>query len=106
MKVKVNRQLSAGKYHVNFEVSDFAPEEIAKMSSFGIPMVSLRWTANNTPTIGSVPITQIGRGLDAIFDTEQVAKKYQEEVLTQIKTALQRLRESKDEFSSSEEVSV
>jgi 5-hydroxyisourate hydrolase-like protein (transthyretin family) len=25
MRVKVNRQLNAGKYHVNFEVGDFTP---------------------------------------------------------------------------------
>jgi hypothetical protein len=106
MKVKVNRQLSAGKYHVNFEVGDFATEEIAKMSSFGVPTITLRWTINNANSLGPVGLTQINRGLDAIFDSEQAAKKYQEDVLAQIKAAIERLRGSKDEFSASEEVNL
>lgn len=35
MKLKVNRQLSGGLYHVDFSVGDFSSEEVAKMGSFG-----------------------------------------------------------------------
>jgi hypothetical protein len=106
MKIKVNRQLSAGKYNVNFEVSDFAPEEVAKMSSFGIPTIELQWMSSNDVVGGRVPLTQIQPRFSAVFGTEQAAKEYENKVMTQVKAAIQLLRESKDEFSSSEEVTL
>ena len=90
---------------MNFEVGDFTAAELAKMSSFGVPSVTLVWvTAPGGRLSGQIAINQIGKRFDATFDTEQEAKKYEEGVLTQIRTAMQRLRESKDDFSSTEEV--
>jgi hypothetical protein len=106
MKVKVNRQLKAGRYNVNFEVSDFTPEEVAKMSSFGVPTIELQWMSGNDAVGGRLPLTQIQPRFNAVFGTEQSAKEYEEKVLTQVKAAIQLLRESKDEFSSSEEVTL
>jgi hypothetical protein len=105
MNVKVNRRLAGGKYHVNFEVSDFAPEEIAKMSSFGIPSIDIQWSVNDIPHVGSIILTQITKSYDAVFDSEQAAKTYETRVLTQVKNAMQRLRDSMDNFSSTDEVS-
>src|SRR5712672_3100739 len=100
MKVKVNRQLSAGAYHVNFEVADFASEELKKMGSFGVPQIQLQWT---NPAIGrmnaAIPLNQISKQYNAVFLTEAEAKKYEDGVLTQIRSAMQRLRESQDKFS-------
>lgn len=104
MKIKVNRLLSAGKYHVNFEVSDFTPEEISKMASFGIPQVDLRSATQVGQQVMRVPLTQINKNYNAVFALERMAKEYEEAVLTKIRTEMDRLRASKDEFSSSDEV--
>jgi hypothetical protein len=107
MKVKVNRELNGGKYHVNFEVGDFTPDELAKMSSFGIPIINLVWTAAQGGLISSgLPMTKVGKIYDAGFDTEQMAQEYVDDVVKQLRVAIQRLRESKDDFSSSQEVEL
>jgi hypothetical protein len=106
MKVKVNRLLNAGKYRVNFEVSDFTPEELAKMSSFGVPGIDLK-LSSATATVGSrIPLNQINKSMEAVFVTPELATAYVEGVLTQIKASMQRLRESKDVFTSSLEVEL
>jgi hypothetical protein len=107
MKVRVNRQLSAGVFHVNFEVSDFTAEELKKMGSFGVPPINLQWrTSGGNRASGVIPLNQINNGLDAIFNTEADAKKYEEGVLAQIRDVMTRLRESQDKFTSSEEVAL
>jgi hypothetical protein len=107
MKVRVNRLLSAGKYNVSFEVSDFNTDELKKMASFGVPAIRLRWISpENSTTSGLIAITQINKQLNAVFSTEMEAKDYEESVLTQIRNAIQFLRESNDGFSSSQEVEL
>jgi hypothetical protein len=106
MKVKVNRQLNAGEYHINFEVGDFTADEVKKMSSFGIPSIGLRWTQNTGNRSMAIPLTQISKVYDASFQNESDAKKYEESVLNQIREAMQRLRESQDKFTSSDEVAL
>jgi len=54
MKLKVNRLLSQGRYKVNFEVSDFSQDELSKMSSFGIPKISLK--LNNANGLTSMAV--------------------------------------------------
>jgi hypothetical protein len=41
---------------------------------------------------------------DALFATEEEAKKYEKVVLGQMQAAMKRLRDSQDEFSGSQEV--
>jgi hypothetical protein len=107
MKVKVNRQLSSGNYHINFEVGDFTPDELAKMDSFGVPHITLQWKAQGGSTVTSaVALNRINKVYNAVFNTEVAAKSYEEAILAQIRKAMQRLRESQDKFSSSEEVSL
>jgi hypothetical protein len=107
MKVRVNRALSAGSYHVNFEVSDFTPQEVEKMQKFGVPAVQLRRAAaGGANTVMSVPLNEINRRIDATFNDEQEAVKYEEGVLRQVKAGVQRLRDSEDKFSSSNEVEI
>jgi len=106
MKVKVNRQLTAGKYHVNFSITDFSSEEREKMSSFGVPMIDVRWNAGNTQNSGSVLLTQIDPSFNAVFAIEQAAKAYEARVLEQIREKMQVLREREDDFTSSDEVEL
>jgi hypothetical protein len=106
MKVRVNRQLISGVYHVNFEVADFTPEEITKMNSFGIPVISLRWTQNNIDRQLNMALTHISKSYDASFANQDEAQKYEEGVIEQIRVAMKRLRESLDKYSSSEEVAL
>jgi hypothetical protein len=106
MKLKVNRLLNAGKYHVNFEVGDFTPDELAKMASFGSPIIQLRWMSGSNRIASGIALNQINNRYDAIFDDEQEAKDYETGVLNQIRDAIARLRESQDKFSSSEEVDL
>ena len=108
MKIKVNRRLNAGLYHVNFEVGDFSREEIQKMGSFGVPQILIKIGGNMTsaPTGIQHPLNQMNSTFDAAFVNEAEAKKYEESVLSQVRSALERLRESQDKFSSSEEVAL
>lgn len=106
MKVKVNRVLSSGLYHVNFEVGEFTPDELNKMERFGIPAISMQWERAGNRVSGSVSINQINKSRDAIFSTEVEAKKYEEAVLSEMREAMRRVRESQDKFSSSEEVAL
>lgn len=106
MKVKVNRQLSGGRYHISFEVSDFTADELAKMESFGVPTVRLQWLAQNSHYAANVAINQISKKYVAVFGAEPEAKEYEEHVLNELRTEIQRLRESQDKFSSSEEVPI
>jgi hypothetical protein len=108
MKVKVNRRLSAGYYHINFEVSDFTSDEIQKMGSFGVPQINIQIGGgpNSGRTALKVALNQISGKLGAGFSTEAEAKKYEDDVFKQIRSAVQRLRESEDKFSSSEEVAL
>jgi hypothetical protein len=106
MKLKVNRLLSQGEYKVNFEVSDFSPEELSKMSSFGIPPIRLKLTTASGTTSRYVGLNQINKNLEARFPEEELAKQYEAEVKAQISRALEGLRQRKDEFSSSEEVDI
>jgi hypothetical protein len=108
MKLKVNRKLSGGYYHVNFQVADFTSDEVQKMASFGVPQIALRWGGGpgNPNYTGPIALNQISTQHDAAFQVEDEAKKYEENVLNQIRAAVQRLRDSQDKFSSSEEVAL
>jgi len=108
MKVKVNRRLTGGFYHISFNVSDFTSEEIQKMESFGVPNINIKFGGGPNMTIQARahPLNQINGSFDAAFPTEEDAKKYEEGVVEQIRSAVQRLRERQDKFSSSEEVAL
>jgi 5-hydroxyisourate hydrolase-like protein (transthyretin family) len=106
MKLKVNRQLSAGQYRVKFEVSDFSPEEVSKMSSFGVPSVQVRVNTSQGQTNLVVQLTKLNSVNDGVFNTEQEALSYERQVTEQIQAAILRIRNSKDEFTSTREVDL
>jgi hypothetical protein len=94
MKLKVNRLLSAGKYHINFEVADLTPIEVSKMAGFGVPLIDLRW---NTQA-GKIPLDQINKTYNAVFGSEQLAKEYEQAFEPKYK---QKCRGSAREMTSS-----
>jgi hypothetical protein len=106
MKVTVNRSLNAGKYRVSFSVKDFTTDELAKMSSFGVPGVDIKFMSGATLTAGRVSITQISDRLEAAFGSEEAAQQYESEVLRQIKTAMDQLRSQIDGFTSTAEIEL
>jgi hypothetical protein len=106
MKVIVHRQLAGGQYIVRLAVSDFTPEEVAKMNSFGIPTIQMRNQGGGMNKLLGVPLTQVNPNVVATFLTEQLANEYQEEVLNQIRQAMASLRGRKDDFSSTNEVVI
>jgi hypothetical protein len=106
MKVKVNRLLSAGLYHINFVVGDFTSDEVAKMGSFGVPQIRLVWGIPGSRSTANVPLSRINQEYDSVFASEEEAKQYEETVLNQIRDSMKRLRESQDKFSSSDEVAL
>jgi len=79
MKVKVNRLLSAGRYHVNFKVGDFTQDELSKMSSFGVPLIDLRWASASGMNTGRVPINQINKNQSAVFGSDSWPKNMRQE---------------------------
>jgi hypothetical protein len=105
MKVTVSRALQNGVYHVKFAVTDFSADELAKMKSFGVPIIKMKWGGvTSSMSAAGVPMTAIGVQYDAGFGTEEEAKAYEQDILVQLRAALQYLREKKDDFSSAEEV--
>lgn len=106
MKLKVNRLLSQGTYRVSFEVSDFSPEELSKMSSFGIPTIALKLRSQTGLVNRTVGLNQINKNMEAWFPEEELAKQYEAQVKAQISAALEGLRQLRDDFSSSEEVDI
>lgn len=105
MKVKVHRQLANGVYQVAFDISDFTPEELKKMSSFGVPKVSVQYFGNSGMNIRrDLPLNKVTRDWVANFDDEKAARSYEAEVLAQVKNTVTSLRLKRDLFSSSDEV--
>jgi hypothetical protein len=105
MKINVNRQLSGGIYHVNFSFTDFTSEELAKMAAFGVPGIKIQYGPPPRATL-VIAVNQINKNLDAGFVSEEEAKSYEQSVITQARTAMEALRQRKDEFTSSEEVTI
>lgn len=104
MKVKVNRELRNGQYHISFEVSNFAVEEVTQMQKFGVPMINMRWNTAAGATTGPVALNKITPTYDAFFNNEQQAIDYEQQVMNQIKAAIEALRTKKDNYSTSTEV--
>ncbi|MFZ0199616.1 MAG: hypothetical protein WB523_05890 [Candidatus Sulfotelmatobacter sp.] len=106
MKLKVNRQLSGGLYHVDFSVGDFSSEEVAKMGSFGTPIVSLLSGNPDARKAFKVRVTQVSPNYKASFVTDEEAKQYEEDVVTAIRNAMKAIRERSDDFTSTQEVDI
>lgn len=108
MKITVSRQLRSGSYHVSFKVGDFTAEELQKMGSFGVPSINLLFIPAGYPgqQRNNVPLNQISEKQLARFSSEKEARDYETNVLQQIRAAMQALRESKDEFTGSDEVAI
>jgi hypothetical protein len=108
MKLNVSRQLRGGFYMVSFRVGDFSPEEVQKMQSFGVPSIELVFTPAGFTTQGrdNVPLNQVSEKQIARFQSENSAREYETRVLEQIRSAMQTLRERKDDFSGSDEVAI
>ena len=105
MKVRVARELVEGRYQVTFQVGDFTSEEVKKMSQFGTPVITLIRTQNNQNTRFNAPITQLPQSI-AAFPNEGSAKTYEDEVLQQLKTAIDNIRAREDKFTSIEEIAL
>lgn len=106
MKLKVDRQLSQGRYQISVEVSDFTPDELMLMSKFGVPRVSLR-RQFNAHQIGNVdiPLNQIREGFVS-FPSESAAKEYEAKLRDDIRVAVETVRGWSDDFTSSEEIEI
>jgi hypothetical protein len=106
MKVNITRQLSGGQYIVRFAVTGFTTEEVAKMNSFGIPLIQMRQNVAGGVQNVQVAITQINPNYVASFTSEEQANQYQQTVLGQINNAMKSLRDRKDDFTSTQEVEI
>jgi hypothetical protein len=106
MKVTVTKRLQAGTYFVSFNFSDFTPEELAKIKSFGAPIVQVRAGSEPGHQVFNVPINAVNSNFNAGFLTEEQAKTYENAVLNQAKTGMEKLRQRKDDFSDVNEVEI
>jgi hypothetical protein len=106
MKATVTRTLQNGVYLVSFTFSDFTQEELAKMRSFGVPVVQIRTGPPGSHGVNNLPITAINTNFVAGFSAEQEAKNYETSVLAQAKSGIEAIRQRKDEFSSTTEVEI
>jgi hypothetical protein len=106
MKLIVNRQLTGGVYIVAFTVSDFSAEEIRKMETFGVPVISMMLKGPTDRVNFQMPLNRIAPQHKAVFSAQEEAKTYETRVVTQIRHAIESLRERADDFTSSSEVDI
>jgi len=92
MKARVTKTLTGGMYQISFAFSDFTQEELAKMRSFGVPVLQLRTGFPGSQSVINVPINQINANIVAGFVNEYEANNYETTVLTQAKTAMDEQR--------------
>jgi hypothetical protein len=107
MKLTVSRQLSEGYYYVAFAVSDFTPDEVKKMESFGVPLINiLQGGPPGARAAYKIQLTRVSPSYRASFPAEEDAKKYEEAVVMQIREAMKTIRERTDDFTSTAQVDV
>lgn len=106
MKLRVNRVLSGGLYTVDFSVGDFSADEVTRMKSFGIPVINMMTGSPNGRQPLRTQITRITPQFAMSFATEDEAKKYETEVVSQIREAMKAIRQRTDDFSSAQEVEI
>lgn len=106
MKAKVIRNLQSGLYSVAFIFSDFTQEELAKMKSFGVPLVQIKTGIPGQQQAINMSINQVTPNHVAFFFNEQEAKNYEAGVLSQVKSGMEAIRLRKDDFSSTVEVEI
>lgn len=106
MKARVIKNLQGGTYYVSFTFSDFTPEELAKMQAFGVPIIQIRLGPAVSQSVNNFQINQINQNHVAGFPNEEAAKSYENGVLTQVKAAMEKLRQQKDTFSATTEVDI
>jgi hypothetical protein len=107
MKTTVNRVLRAGIYLVSFKFTDFTPDERMKMEAFGVPSIGIQY--GQPPAVRNSikqPITQIDERFIAGFLSQAEAKNYEAQILSEVRTSMQALRDRKDDFTSTEEVNI
>jgi hypothetical protein len=106
MKLTVNRQLAGGIYFVSFNVSDFTPEEIQKMESFGVPSVGMMLNGPGNRSSVVLSLNRIAPAHRAAFSTDEEAEGYVDGVVRQVREAIAHLRLRTDDFTSSSEVDI
>jgi hypothetical protein len=106
MKARVNRSLQGGLYYLSFIFSEFTQEELAKMKSFGVPVVQLKLGFSPNQQVVNMAINQITQAHIGVFSSEQDAKNYESAVLAQAKAGMDALRQRKDDFTSTAEVEI
>lgn len=76
------------------------------MKSFGVPQIQVRIGNVGRQAVTSVQITQMNGTHVAGFTSEEAAKSYEESVFAQAKSAMDAIRQRKDDFSSTVEVEI
>jgi len=106
MKITVNRSLTSGVYWVSFKVSEFSQHELLQMERFGIPYVNLKNGTGPHQATARVRLNQVNEQSKAGFSAEDDARTYEDYVLGQIREGMNSIRDKKDDFTASEEVTI
>lgn len=105
MKFAINREIKSGKYIVAVSVKEITDDERAKIIKFGAPMVSISpkavLSSGGYSYTSTVPLHSLNYVFE--FSTKDEADDFNNNLLANIKEAVQTLKNYKDDFSLSKE---
>lgn len=83
---------------MRFGATDLTEEDRELFKRFGEPWIQFQGA--------SKPLTKMSDWAEGVFDSEEEARKYEEEVLARVGKEMDDLRRRRDDFTSSEEFVV
>jgi hypothetical protein len=104
MKIHVSRFIRDGIYYVGFASADVTQDEAIQFQKFGTPRISTRFGSPGARNPYPQALSDLRPNITAGFTNEQEAKNYEAEILSEIRTQMEILKNKKDEFTSTSEV--
>ncbi len=106
MKFKIDRRLSEGQYVVTFKARDFTDDERERFRVFGTPEFYIPVDLpDGTRNYQNISLTRL-HYYTTSFSTREEAEQFEQQLLAEIRTKVEELRNRQDDFTSSEEADI
>jgi hypothetical protein len=104
MKIQVSRFIRDGIYYVGFASAGITADDALQFQKFGTPRIRTRFGPPGSQAYYPQQLNDLKANITAGFSTQEEAKNYEAEVLTEIRVQMEALKNKKDEFTSTSEV--
>ncbi len=106
MKVVIEKNLKAGSYLVNVEITEYSEDEIDRVKRFGAPSISIapETIYYNGRARSVIPVTSLNTSFQ--FSDEQSAEDFIKLLKSRIKSAVDELKGKTDNFSGRDEIEL